>query len=269
MVLLSAGVVRAWQEFLIGRGIPLPKFGADGDFGKETAGATRTYQGREGLAQSGELDATTEARAASQGFRRPASAPVVAGDANFPPRPLNLISPTVQSQQDTFGRIEAVPAPVLGNAEAIRITNSWEDDNVITVVVPQMAGLTGGNKKGEVRWHRLGVPQLLALWRVWERERLLDRVLTFDGAYNPRYVRGQAANRILSNHAFAVAFDINAQWNWLDAVPAALGAPGCVRELVPWANRLGFYWGGHYTGRKDGMHFEIARILTAAEIAAV
>jgi hypothetical protein len=33
-----------------------------------------------------------------------------------------------------------------------------------------------------------------------------------------------------------------------------------VRELVEIANEWGFYWGGHFT-RKDGMHFEIAKIL--------
>jgi hypothetical protein len=27
---------------------------------------------------------------------------------------------------------------------------------------------------------------------------------------------------------------------------------------MPIANRCGFYWGGHYQSRMDGMHFEIA-----------
>ena len=34
---------------------------------------------------------------------------------------------------------------------------------------------------------------------------------------------------------------------------------GSVRQLVPIANELGFYWGGHFN-RRDGMHFEMARI---------
>jgi hypothetical protein len=37
-----------------------------------------------------------------------------------------------------------------------------------------------------------------------------------------------------------------------------VGEKGSVRELVPIANRWGFYWGGHYNGRPDGMHFEVA-----------
>jgi hypothetical protein len=28
-----------------------------------------------------------------------------------------------------------------------------------------------------------------------------------------------------------------------------------------------FYWGGHFSGRKDGMHFEVAKILSSAELA--
>jgi hypothetical protein len=34
---------------------------------------------------------------------------------------------------------------------------------------------------------------------------------------------------------------------------------GSVRELVPIASEQGWYWGGHYQSRKDGMHFELVR----------
>jgi hypothetical protein len=44
-------------------------------------------------------------------------------------------------------------------------------------------------------------------------------------------------------------------------MPALKGELGSVRELVPLANRHGFYWGGHFRGRPDGMHFEAARII--------
>jgi len=39
-----------------------------------------------------------------------------------------------------------------------------------------------------------------------------------------------------------------------------------VRELVASANELGFFWGGHFSQPKDGMHFEFAafdRLVTA------
>jgi hypothetical protein len=71
----------------------------------------------------------------------------------------------------------------------------------------------------------------------------------------------------LSNHAFGSAFDINAKWNPLGHTPALVGKEGAVRKLVPIANDYGFYWGGHFTSRKDGMHFEVAKILDSSEIA--
>lgn len=37
-----------------------------------------------------------------------------------------------------------------------------------------------------------------------------------------------------------------------------------MRELVPIANDFGFYWGGHFRSRLDGMHFEIAELRPAA-----
>jgi hypothetical protein len=75
-----------------------------------------------------------------------------------------------------------------------------------------------------------------------------------------RFVRGRAAQGILSNHAFGSAFDINYDWNKLGAVPALAGQKGSVRELVSIAQENGFYWGGHFE-RLDGMHFEVAKIL--------
>jgi len=65
---------------------------------------------------------------------------------------------------------------------------------------------------------------------------------------------------VLSNHAFGSAFDINASFNALGVEPARVGDRGCVRELVTIANDHGFYWGGHFAKRPDGMHFEVANI---------
>ncbi|WP_354234540.1 M15 family metallopeptidase [Bradyrhizobium sp. I1.8.5] len=69
------------------------------------------------------------------------------------------------------------------------------------------------------------------------------------------------------NHAFGSAFDINASENRLGARPALVGTRRSTRELVPLANRHGFYWGGHFGSRPDGMHFETAFIQTMNEIA--
>jgi hypothetical protein len=92
---------------------------------------------------------------------------------------------------------------------------------------------------------------------------LLNHILTFDGAYTSRFIR--CSNKTLSNHAFGTAFDINAGENPLGAQPALPGRKGCVFELVPTAHQFGFYWGGHFS-RRDGMHFEIAKRLSQAEV---
>ena len=89
----------------------------------------------------------------------------------------------------------------------------------------------------------------------------------------PRYKRGQAPHpntamashkssdtSALSNHSFGSAFDISTTWNWLGDTPAQCGRKGSVRELVESANAAGFYWGGYYSGRKDGMHSEFTEV---------
>ena len=45
--------VKALQEFLLQLGYSLPRYGADGDFGGETAAAIKRFQARAGLAQDG------------------------------------------------------------------------------------------------------------------------------------------------------------------------------------------------------------------------
>jgi len=72
-------------------------------------------------------------------------------------------------------------------------------------------------------------------------------------------VRG--SRKTLSNHAYGTAFDINAGWNPMGRTPPVVKKEGSVRRLVETANVYGFYWGGHYPNRPDGMHFEAAKII--------
>lgn len=66
-------------------------------------------------------------------------------------------------------------------------------------------------------------------------------------------------NGVVVSNSWATAFDVNVAWNGLGRQPALVGETGSVRELVQLANEHGFFWGGHYSGRLDGMHFELAR----------
>jgi hypothetical protein len=244
--------VKKWQQFLRGQGYLVA---ADGRFGDETAAASRAFQAKHGLTVDGIVGNQTLGQAALLGFE------IVDGDGiaelGFPPEPGFAPLASTEERQRRFGPLHYAPAPRPDNPEAIRIVNGWEAANIVTLTIPQLAGVQGLHKEGRVRFHRKAAAQLLALWAAWEKRGLLARVLTYAGAYAPRFIRG--SRTVLSNHAFGTAFDINAAWNPLGAQPALAGSPGCLLDLVPVANELGFYWGGHFT-RRDGMHFEVARL---------
>lgn len=74
----------------------------------------------------------------------------------------------------------------------------------------------------------------------------------FQSALCPRQPHRAEQSRVRQRVRYQRAY------NPLGARPALVGQKGSVRELVPIANKWGFYWGGHYSGRKDGMHFEVA-----------
>ena len=153
-----------------------------------------------------------------------------------------------------FGNFSFVPAPASGNPEAIRITDNWASKNISSIEIPQLSKLNVRN----VLFHAAATDQLKKLFSDWESAGLLEHILTWGGSWVPRYVRGSRTH--LSNHAWGTAFDINVAWNMLGTVPALVGKRGSVRELVEIANENGFYWGGHFKGRPDRMHFEIATL---------
>jgi hypothetical protein len=184
-------------------------------------------------------------RAADNGKRR-----------SFPPCPDFPPLITNRQREALFGRYEYVRAPQPGNPEAIRILGGWERDNIVDVPIPQLPRALGGRAPASIRFHRLAAAQLQSLWAEWEAAGLLGRILSFGGGFVARFVRGSRS--LLSNHAFGSAFDINEAYNSFGQRPTSKGSKGSVRELVPIANRCGFYWGGHYQSRMDGMHFEIA-----------
>jgi len=197
----------------------------------------------------------------------PAAAPAP-NTADWPPKPAFAPLVSNDARVAIFGRFGYDAAPVAGNPERVVIRGSWQTHNIVWVPIPQMAKRKLGEAGaiGGMLFHRLGVQQLLGMWAAWEEAGLLDRVLEFDGSFVPRFVRG--STETLSNHAFGTAFDINYAQNQLGHIPALAGSLGSVRELVPIANQFGFYWGGHYGGRPDGMHFELAKILSTPVVTA-
>lgn len=251
--------VTRWQNFLIGRGHLSST--ADGDFGPKTEQATKAFQRAHSLSSDGIVGPSTLGQALVLGFDlgfadrvEPETNPVLVGRPTLKPA-------NASARQRMFGRFEFEPNPTSQNPEAIRVLGNWEQENIKTVTLPQLKGIPvyGRPSSGNMRFHVKALEQLKSMWAAWEEAGLLPLVLTYEGSYNPRFIRGSRTT--LSNHAYGSAFDINYQWNRLGAIPALEGQRGSVRELVDIANEHGFFWGGHFKDRPDGMHFEVAKLL--------
>lgn len=135
-------------------------------------------------------------------------------------------------------------------------SEAWIAENVITVQIPQLSGVPGPNGAafdGGVAFHRLGMRSLSDLFAAWELAGLVSKVLSFDGAHARQSPHGEGTDA----HAWAIAFDINAQWNPAGKNPIPMSQEGSVAELVEIANRHGFVWGGHDPRHKAGLHFEL------------
>jgi len=112
----------------------------------------------------------------------------------------------------------------------------------------------------------------LLLWVASQFDKFVEDIeqgVLDDWGYAERPIRGSTT--VLSNHSSGTAIDLNATAHVLGAEPSTsfsrqeidtihavvARTEGCVR------------WGGDYTGRKDGMHFEIADGVSEARCAAV
>jgi peptidoglycan hydrolase-like protein with peptidoglycan-binding domain len=246
--------VSAWQSFLRGREIdPGP---IDGIFGRRTRTATTAFQRKYRLAEDGVAGRQTLLKAAALGFELIEEPADDKTGSDFPPHPPFQPLVTTAQREALFGHFDYIPAPTSNNRERIRIVGTWQEDNIIDVPIPQLRKVLGSKAPATIQFHRLAAKQLQGLWKAWESAKLLNRILSYQGSFSPRFVRG--STQTLSNHAFGTAFDINEPYNKLGTRPALVGAKGSVRELVPIANDWGFFWGGQYDHRPDGMHFEVA-----------
>lgn len=235
--------VRAVQLFLAGKG--LYSGAADGSFGPFTRKAVIAWQTNESLTADGWIGNRTWGSLISAGC-------VIVSDPvhldPYPPEP-DFMRPLANNdaRHRRWGRLEYRHTPVPGNAEAITITNCFEEQYIVRVVCP-----ASGRR---IPLHREVAPDYLAAMQAIIDAGLLSHIDTFDGWWVPRFQRG--SRTALSAHAWGTAFDINASTNGLGRRPARPGQPGCVYALVPILARFRFWWGGHFRDpRKDGMHFE-------------
>jgi len=248
--------VQSWQNFLFGQGYYSGI--ADGKYGSKTQQSTVAFQRSVGvLPATGELDRTTWAKAIEKGFGDVHDAGNESGPG-WPPRS-DLVSPSQGVRERMFGRFKYRAAPTQDNPEHIEILDDWAAKNLAMFEVPQLRGIKGAPADCKVLFHNKVGPRVQKLFLEWEKFSLLDVILTWNGSYAARFTRGSVT--VLSAHAHGSAFDINVKWNPLGAEPPLVDAEGSVRELVPSAGQSGWFWGGFYKSRKDGMHFELAKLM--------
>lgn len=179
-----------------------------------------------------------------------------------PTQPLPLPQPTTEHPhvmrnerdiRNNFGDFDFVEAP---NGH-IKITGTWARDNIVTVTVDELKHVV---KDGKFECHKAIAPALKAAFAEVGRRGLTDRILTWEGCFVPRHISRNPA-KPLSRHSWAIAFDINAQWNGYGNDPKPKGEHGSVVEIVPIFESFGFAWGGFFRpdSIRDGMHFEYSK----------
>lgn len=247
-----------WQNFLIGLD-PYSELVATGVFDKPTEDETKAFQRKvdnSGKNVDGVVGPKTYAHAMLLGFSNLEDSDDSEYSENWPQRPEGISPLSPVDRMKLFGSFTFRSAPVKSNPEAIVITDSWDKANIVLAKVPQLKKVSYSEN---VSCHKLIADQLRSLFNEWEKNDMTKLIITYGGMWVPRFIRGSRTS--LSNHSWGTAFDINMQWNGLGVTPALKGKYGSVRELVDIAYKHGFYWGGHFKKRPDGMHFEAFKVL--------
>lgn len=253
--------VYSLEYFLCGRGLYIDE--VDSDFNEITRAAVIEFQKRQKLSADGVVGNITWGVMMQLGLSMlEDDAPAdERSSANWPPKPEFSPLSGNAARQSAFGPLEYKYS---GKGEAIIITNNFRKQ-VEKVPIPQLVGVRGTRGARSFWFHKKISQQMRDFFQAVDDAGLAKLILTWAGSWAPRFIRGSRST--LSNHAFATAFDINAQWNWLGAQPALVGKKGSIRELVPIGYEYGLYWGGKFR-RGDGMHFEAAVIKEAVPLAA-
>lgn len=245
--------VKSLQFFLLGLGL-LKDGIADGSFGPKTEEAVKLYQRSRRLSSDGIVGGATIEKMRLDGYKDLQPVATFTPAQEYPARPSFPCFLGNEQRMQYFGRFRWEHRPEPGNRENIVILGDWVEENIVQVDIPQLHKL-GFNKPRS--FHRKAAERVVELWDAFEKEGVLEDIISYEGDFFPRLIRGSSTS--LSNHAFGSAFDVNAAQNGLGRTPARPGQKGCLYRLVPIAARFGFYWGGHFS-RLDGMHFELGKV---------
>lgn len=254
---LTGEDVEKWQNFLRGRK-KNSRVITTGIFDALTLDETKDFQRKNFLSADGVVGPMTLSTALKLGMSLLNDDCIDVNGPNWPSKP-DKGSMSYTDRLAIFGKFDYVASATSNNPEGIRITDNWAANNIVSVILPQLKNAVGAPRDYKIQAHKKVAKQLTDTFRDWETACLIDRVKSWGGSWVPRFIRGSRTN--LSNHAWGTAFDINVPWNLLGTVPALKNDTGSVRELVEIAYNNGFYWGGWFPNRLDGMHFEAYKVL--------
>lgn len=132
----------------------------------------------------------------------------------------------------------------------------WERDNIRPARVPAPLKFAG-RPVNTLRVHRLLVDRFESVYNEIHHVGLWPAVESYAGAYAFRLIRGGES---LSMHSYGAAVDHDPFRNPLGAPPERcfFGNTEAGRAVVRIFEAHGFFWGGKFQGRKDGMHFQFA-----------
>jgi hypothetical protein len=134
-----------------------------------------------------------------------------------------------------------------GGPAVPKVAAAFRERNIITV---SAGNIRLAVHKSIAPLVREGIRKCLAIGYTFDR-------VADDWGYANRYIRGAEARRVLSNHAWGLALDLNATKNPMTS-DGKLHTDMPATVVAIWTS-LGFMWGGNYSGaRKDTMHYEFA-----------
>jgi hypothetical protein len=131
------------------------------------------------------------------------------------------------------------------------VGNTWARQNEFLGSYPVPEILQGplsyaGRPTKRITMNKDMIPAFSAAMQMVIENNLVNRIKSYDGCFNIRNSRGSEK---ISNHAYALAIDINDDTNKLGEKPQI-----CLK-LVHCFEEAGFVWGGTWK-RPDGMHFQ-------------
>jgi len=266
----------SWQAFLAGEGHYEGDYSPN--FGPRTEAATKAFQKAVHIAEDGIVGGDATKAACGLGFSPPWGAQVkYIGDDETTgymdptwPQPADLDddgrADLVYLSESERKKLWGDPLKEVVDGKPV-VNQDWYDENIRRVHVPQLKGMDcyGNPSSGNVYFHKRAAAQFLGAMQDCEDEGLLGDFTSFGGTYVFRFIRGSTTT--LSNHAFGVAPDFNMKENGLGKQPALVGETGTLRRIARIFEKWGFFWGGWFRSRKDGMHFECVKAIDSTTLA--